>query len=47
MSDLLTIRRSEYIKILKNRGNHVSSKIADDVLLKKIKCLKKQDLSQI
>ena len=44
MSDLLNIR-SEYIKILKNRGKQVSSKIADHELLKKIKYLKKRDLS--
>ena len=46
MSDLLNIRRSEYIKTLKNRGKHVS-KIADDALLKKIKYLKKRDLSHL
>ena len=47
MSGLLNIRRSEYIKILKNIGKHVSSKIADDALLKKIKYLKKRDLSHL
>ena len=44
MSDVLNIKRSEYIRILKNREKHVSSRIADDVLYKKIKYLKKQDL---
>ena len=44
MSDVLNIKRSEYIRILKNREKHVSSTIADDVLYKKIKYLKKQDL---
>ena len=47
MSDLLNIRRSEYKKILKNSGKHVSSKIGDDALLKKIKYLKKRDLSHL
>ena len=45
MSDLLNIRGSEYIKILKNRGKQVSSKTADHELLKKIKYFKKRDLS--
>ena len=47
MSDLLNIRRSEYKKILKNSGKHVSFKIGDDALLKKIKYLKKRDLSHL
>lgn len=44
MCDQLKITRSEFTDILKNRGKHVSSKINDDSLLKKIKYLNKQDL---
>ena len=47
MSDVLNIKRSEYIRILKNRGKHVSSRISDDALYKKVKYLKKQDLSHL
>ena len=44
MSDVLDITKSEYIDILKNRRKHVSSKIDDDALLKRVKYLKKRDL---
>ena len=35
MIDELTITKSEYNKILKNRGKHVSSTIDDDALLRR------------
>ena len=44
MIDELKITKSEYIKILKNRGKHVSFKIDDDALLRKVKYLIKRDL---
>ena len=44
MPEVLDIRKSEYIDILKNRGKRVSSKIDDDALLKRVKYLKKRDL---
>ena len=44
MSDILDITKSEDIDILKNRRKHISSKIDDDALLKRVKYLKKRDL---
>ena len=44
MSDILDITKSEYIDILKNKRKHVSSKIDDDALLKRVKYFKKRDL---
>ena len=44
MSDILYITKSEYIDTLKNKRKHVSSKIDDDALLKRVKYLKKRDL---
>ena len=44
MSDILDITKSEYIDTLKNKRKHVSSKIDDDALLKRVKYLKKRDL---
>ena len=41
MIDELKITKSEYITSLKNRGNHVSSKIDDDALLRRVKYLKR------
>ena len=40
MIDEFKITKSEYIKILKNRGKYVSSKIDDDTLLRRVKYLK-------
>ena len=37
MAEILEITKSEYIDILRNRGKHVTSKIDDDTLLKKVK----------
>ena len=42
MIDELTITKSKYIKILKNRGKHVSSTIDDDALLRRVKYLKNE-----
>ena len=42
MSDMLDIKKFEYIDILKNRRKHVSSKIDDDALLKRVKYQKKR-----
>ena len=47
MIDELTITKSKYMKILKNRGKHVSSTIDDDALLRRVKYLKKRDLSHL
>ena len=44
MSANLEITKSEFIDILKNSENDVSSEIDDDTLLKKVKHLKKRDL---
>ena len=44
MIDELKITKSEYIEILENRGKHVSSKIDDDALRRRVKYLKKRDL---
>ena len=44
MTEDLEITKAEYINILRNRGNHVSSEIDDDALLKKVKYLKKRDV---
>ena len=43
MIDELKIAKSEYIKILKNRGKRGSSKIDEDALLRRVKYLKKTD----
>ena len=42
--ELKIITKSEYIKIFKNREKHISSKIDDDVLLRRVKYLTKRDL---
>ena len=42
MSDILHITKSEYIDTLKNKRKHVSSKIDDDALLKRVKYKKKR-----
>ena len=42
MCDILDITKFEYIDILKNRRKHVSSKIVDDALLKRVKYKKKR-----
>ena len=42
MCDILDITKFEYIDILKNRRKHVSSKIDDDALLKRVKYKKKR-----
>ena len=42
MIDELTITKSKYNKILKNRGKHVSSTIDDDALLRRVKYLKNE-----
>ena len=47
MIDELKITKSEYIKILKNRGKYVSSKIDADALLRRVKYLKKRHLSNL
>ena len=47
MIDEFKITKSEYIKILKNRGKYVSSKIDDDALLRRVKYLKKRHLSHL
>ena len=44
MAEDLQISKSEFTKILKNRGKHVSSEIDDDKLLERVRYLKKQDL---
>ena len=44
MIDELKITKSEYIEILENQGRHVSSKIYDDALRRRVKYLKKRDL---
>ena len=44
IDELKIIIKSENIKISKNRGKHVSSKIDDDALLRRVKYLTKRDL---
>ena len=44
MLNELGIARLEYIDILRNRGEQVSSEISDDLLPRKVKHLKKRDL---
>ena len=43
LKDLETMK-SKYLDILRNRGKFVPTSISSDKLLKKDKCLKKQDL---
>ena len=44
IDELKTITKSEHINIFKNRGKHISSKIDDDALLRRVKYLTKRDL---